>query len=258
MLRPPHLLAFLAVAACAATPQPPAADDDDPVDPGGDAPDARPGGAEPVAYDALFGELAAVYCERVFACCTTDERRLIGIIPYVDERPEIPDVAACTTYMTEMIRMHGYIGQLAPAVESGALSYDGARAAACLDEFAALSCDAFGRSFDQVRNMSRCQPFVATKATGDACEYDQQCPTDYCFDAVCADKPAAGAPCPAGTCADGLFCDSFGDGTCQTPRADGAECVFHDDCASGYCGYENSKGDTGFCGIAADWVCDGP
>jgi hypothetical protein len=239
---------LLSITACGGGASP-AADDD---------PDAATAARE-VSYDDLYGELAAVYCGRVFACCADDERRLIGIIPYVDERPEIPDEAACTAYITEHLQVQERLAALEAVAADGTLEYDPARAGACLDEYAALSCDVFGHEFWDVRNMTLCSPFVANQADGDACEYDEQCPTGYCSDTyVCAAKPGSGDACPVSVCADGLYCDVFGDGTCKAPKGDGADCVFHEECTSGYCGYENSKGDTGFCGVAETWVCDGP
>ena len=212
---------------------------------------------EPVDYDQLYGELATAYCDRVFACCVPEERMLVGIIPFAEERPDIPDAAACTAYMTDYLREQGRIATMASSVADGSVAYDGQRAADCLAELAAMSCEAFGHDIGGARDMRACSPFVATLADGAACAWDEQCPSGYCSEQVCAAKPAQGDFCPVGVCADGLFCDSFGDATCKPQLADGADCTFDTDCGSGYCNWDIGTGDTGICSIAAEWVCDG-
>jgi hypothetical protein len=263
-MKQPRLLffAFAALAACGgATTSPQGDDDGDDDDDPVDRPDAAPS-SRSVEYADLIPELAEVYCGRVFACCDMEERKLIGIIPYTDMRPEIPDAAACTTYMSTFLASQSYVAQVKSAVESGELQYDAAKAGACLDQFAAMTCDAFGHDFDGVRNMRECPPFAVNKAMGDKCSFDDQCPSDYCAspdaggDLICRDKPVANAQCPVGECADGLFC-GFDDGICHPILANGAECTFDQDCQSKYCSYDNSTGDKGYCSIAETWVCDG-
>ncbi len=240
----------------------PTGDDDDPMT-GGD-PDAAPtdGGDDAIAYDDLFAAIAGSYCKRVFACCDDVERKLIGIIPFTDERPDIPTVEACTAYMADWTRRQGRLAFLADVAADGTVTYDGERAAECVSQYAAISCDEFGHDVRAVLDMRACSPFVASRAAGDACDYDEQCPTEYCASAadgsaqVCSPQPVEGEACQVGQCADGLFC-GFADGVCHATLADGADCVFHEDCQSRYCSYDFSEGDTGFCSVAETWLCDG-
>lgn len=228
-----------------------------------DTPDAGVIGADPVAFADLYGKVAAAYCDRVFACCDMNEAHAIGVIPYTDSRPDIPDAAACTTYMTTWIQSQGLLSAISHDVGSGAVDYDAQRAGDCLASMTTMACDAFGHDVSGFRDMRACSPFVANKASGDACAWDQQCPTEYCTspdaggDPVCRDKPALGAQCPVGVCDGDNYCD-FNDGTCKAPLANGADCVFDDYCTSGWCSYDNSTGDTGICSVAETWLCDGP
>jgi hypothetical protein len=250
------IAAALALAACGGGA--PVGDDD-----GDDAPDGGGSSADPIEWSALRGKVAEAYCERVFSCCDTEERMLIGIIPYTDERPDIPDVAACSAYIDGYLKDQGFLQAIASAVTAGTVEYDPQRAGDCLAGYPELSCDVFGHRFSDARDMQICSPFVANVTDGDTCEWDVQCSTEYCTspdaggDPICRAKPGATEFCPVGVCADGLFCDSFGDATCKPLLADGVDCVFNEDCQSAYCNYDVGTGDTGICSIEESWVCDG-
>jgi hypothetical protein len=251
-----QLFLALALTLAACSTAPPVGDDD------GDD-DTVMTGADPVEYDALYGKLAEAYCERVFSCCAADERTLIGIIPYTEDRPDIPDAGACTTYMTDYLHSQGRIAAIASAVAAGTVQYDPQRAGDCLAGYDEISCDVFGHDISGARDMQVCSPFVADAADGEGCEWDEQCESDYCAspdaggDLICRAKPGATEFCPVAVCAEGLFCDSFGDATCKPLLGDGVDCTFNEDCQSGYCNYDVGTGKTGICSIEESWVCDG-
>ncbi len=145
--------------------------------------------------DAQAAELAA-NCERFVRC---------GL--YVDE-------ATCETDTRQVTDQN-----LAAAVASGAIDYDGAQAKQCFDALAAISCDS---TTDAARTLpTPCTKiFSGTVADGDPCAFDGECDGQTCvYPTVCAE----------GTCCAG---------TCQTPTpaAVGGTCQVTKDCmAPAYC-----------------------
>lgn len=237
-----------------------------------DAPDATddtgPGQDDapaPIAYDDLYGAMAEAYCVRVFACCDDRERRLGTIIPYADSRPDLPTVEACITYMTAELERSSLLQFLAGPVSDERVRYDEARAAECVAQYAAMSCEDFARERPlRVRDMRSCSPFVGTRATGDVCEYDQQCVTGYCVfakpgsDKTCEPLPTNGETCSSGRCADGLFCH-FAANVCEPALSLGDECTYDAACTSGLCSFDLSEdARTGYCSVAdGRLLCDG-
>lgn len=233
-------------------------------DAGGAMADARPGLADAgppgptIAYEDLPAAIAEMYCAQVFACCTTDERTSPAVIPQLDVPPDIPDEPACVAYMTELMQSGGRHADMQEPINFGTVEYDAERAAACVAQYAALACPAFGLDLADARDLRSCSPYVGTKGEGEGCYIDEQCTTDYCefLSGQCQVKPAVGEACPDFVCAEGSYCDWQGDSTCKAKLGDGESCADGEACASGFCEF-GETGDVGACAPAQAWICDG-
>ncbi len=122
-------------------------------------------------------------------------------------------------------------------VDASELTFDPAKAQACLDAIAGLSCSEFGFDDDPVGSVAACrEALTGNKAAGESCSDDVDCaPTLYCdmsmaCPGTCAEPVAAGGSCRGGQrCADGQRCfvpptSTDGTGTCVTPAGEGEAC----------------------------------
>lgn len=170
------------------------------------------GGGKTVGIDQLPGEVAKAQCA-LYQKCFGDLMQLFL------------NGEDCLKVSEERVK-NGEIGQLASAVDSGKVSYDGAMAAKCLDELAARSCD------DLVNRLTPSCDATAegSAAVGESCSYDFECKgTAFCkldggCPGKCTERQAAGASCKGDDdCQDGLVC---GNATkaCVKPAALGEAC----------------------------------
>jgi hypothetical protein len=85
---------------------------------------------------------------------------------------------------------------------------------------------------------------VAAGLAGDPCELEYDCAQLYtCTAGVCGDYPGVGMAC-TGQCSGAAFC---ADGLCVEQRADGADCLYGEECQTHYCNDDDVCGDPPVC-----------
>ena len=128
------------------------------------------------------------------------------------------------------------------AVDAGKIAFSEDAAQACLDAYAALSCD----TTMQTSALDVCADvFTGTVPIGETCAFDGECESDSCVVPSCTGvccqgtcapartPPAIGEPCTF-LCADGAYCTI--EGTCAALLPAGAACSDPLACAVGlYC-----------------------
>jgi hypothetical protein len=163
------------------------------------------------------------------------------------------------------------------AVAAGKVRYDGEAGHACLDAYAAASCDRTQQSPDDYAACS--DAFQGTLAIGEACGFDGECVSDHCVAPSCPDAccqgtcstprvlPGEGQPCTS-LCDGDLFCGV--DSLCHAPLPEGAACDGASICdyafyckltttSSGVCTLYPQRGEacSGTCALAADYCLGG-
>jgi hypothetical protein len=128
----------------------------------------------------------------------------------------------------------------------GRVTYDQAKAEACIAAIKAMSCDDWNNGLKQPPECA--QAFVAKVAAGGKCGSDFDCVDGVCVgadssttpptDGVCQAKVAAGAACMSidlisDNCADGSYCGP-GD-VCVAKKPGGTACGGDDECGSDNC-----------------------
>lgn len=130
-------------------------------------------------------------------------------------------------------------------IARGAVSYDGSRAAACINDIAASSCDRIELAMSW-KGERLCERFEhGLIPDGGACSHDEECTSNgcssdssTCFGACCpghcAPHVSVGAGGDCGTdrarCEDGLTCSN---GICRRDHPVGAGCTLFEDCPGG-------------------------
>ncbi len=158
-----------------------------------------------LSLEELPSELAAVGCEKIYDCCSADEREgqiFIG-----------SDVDECTSTMGALFSLIS--GQITASEKKGRVKYDGAAAAACMDQARAASC----AEYDTMECSTGITPLVAK---GGACTENMEC-----IDGICI--------------GDDDSADPEVEGTCGAALADGEDCVDDDDCSSEQCDFVDGK-----------------
>jgi len=210
------------------------------------------GGADVELTIAQYGEqLAAATCAQAVGCCAPIELHdqfALADAPVIDQ-------ASCETYLGNFLALEPLVR---PSIESGRSTWDGARAAECVAQLQALTCDEYSA---RVRLMGDaplgCSPITGLVADGGACGAPWECVSGYCagvapgVEGTCAALPGEGAACPTDQCAEGLRCD-LATSVCVVPKADGAECATDDECASNGC--SNVQTTPGVCNAPS--MCD--
>ena len=120
----------------------------------------------------------------------------------------------------------GMVAELEYAIANGTATYDGTKAAACIEDIAAMGCNLFASRLDEA-----CGDVInGTVALGDACDANVECVTGLHCDTsascpgTCAARGAAGTACEEDdACVDGLGCDDES-GQCAAPAAVGDTC----------------------------------
>ncbi|WP_437672143.1 hypothetical protein [Sorangium sp. So ce131] len=224
------------------------------------------GDVEPVALDALAGEFADVYCERIFRCCDAAEQA--QLFELLSPKPETQE--ECSAELSLLLSL--FSRQQKESVDAGRQTYDGEKAARCLAEMEGTCEGGLGGDDNPFDATPECSTiFVGKVADGGACTDDDDCSGagSACTDDVCTPPPAEGEPCSFGEgCQEGLSCEFSGDGMqcvklgnkpggeactasydcasrdcdlihgCAPQKENGAECGFSDACKSGYCDAE--------------------
>ncbi len=122
-------------------------------------------------------------------------------------------------------------------VDNGELTFDPAKARACIDELNALACSDLYLDGGPFGPAEACrEALTGNKAAGESCSDDAECaPSLYCDRSMacpgtCAEPIAAGGSCrDEQRCADGQRCfvpdgSTDGMGTCMTPADEGEAC----------------------------------
>jgi hypothetical protein len=219
MMRLWLVILFLGAAACGGD-GPAGSDDDDDVDP--------PASLSPQQFVAGRARWTCTWAQR---CCM---KAVDGV--------DTSDVEACTQALVASSP------DLVGALASGGVTFDGAQAAACLDELEASSCDP-GSTFDGFADHETCRGVVqGTRQVGGACPQGIECSgvgnicVIYENDSHCTGLLALGAVCDQ----TDAICDpatSLCEGelpfprTCVARHPSGTLCdpTNEHDCASGYC-----------------------
>jgi hypothetical protein len=168
----------------------------------------------PVSLAALPAAFAKVVCFQYLGCCTSDERAC-GQLP---DDPGTCEPAATTE--------EGVLADRAmKSIAAKRTSYDGAAMAACLQKLASAACTEARMALVFAANF--CSAFTPMVAKGGACQNDFECIDSYCADPA-VDK----------------------DGVCTALKPNGTDCLFNDECMSGFC----SEADAA-CGAAPGGLC---
>jgi hypothetical protein len=121
---------------------------------------------------------------------------------------------------------------------------------ACVTDGTAADCDIyFSQGCDPGNPMGTCGT-VTFNGPGTMCGGLAGCNSQGGCDQMtmqCVAWPAAGLACPDGACADGAYCDA--QGTCQTIKNMGANCMSSVECGDNYCV-------NGACGPITYQVCN--
>ncbi len=180
---------------------------------GSDSGGGSPGGSSPAgpSLAELPAKFAAVSCDVVSQCLGAD---LLKIYLAGED---------CVTRTQRSIE-DGDLGATQQLVADKKLTYDPAKAQACLDAYRAGGCAQM-----DTRAPAACDSVFGGKgAVGDACQVNAECsPGMFCQAGAacpgkCAARLAAGAACTGDdSCGDNLKCTA---GKCAAPAAENAEC----------------------------------
>lgn len=185
-------------------------------------------GAAPAAY-------ASAYCERALACCETAElQAIVG--------NDVVDRASCEAAITRIFG-NEFIDDTRRAIAMGQARYDGDAMAACVRHLRTDVCVHAVRSLRLMTFPMECDPVrIGQVQLGGACDHDFQCATGACTGGAdhatgqCEEVPAIGAPCPAGDCRAGAYCDRSGTTpVCAAVSSQGETCTTSLGCASLNC-----------------------
>jgi hypothetical protein len=210
-----------------------------------------PGGGGAIPFDQLANEFANLFCHKAFVCCDAVELQ------------DFPSGEAECRAAVAADLMSDLTGD-ETGVAMGTTIYDGAKARACVDTVAALSCSEWGGD-DSLRRFPDCLHFFrGTVAPGGACSRSAECLDGTCppsaGNAVCVARAALGESCASNTCRQELYCALDPSGlptTCAVPKANGMTCIVDLECASRSCvGAPTTTGaPPGACGAPS--MCNG-
>lgn len=194
------------------------------------------GGDTTIALGDAPDAYASAYCERALACCTLGE--LAGRFP--DASPAITDQPSCRAYVARVFGNEFTTDTIA-AQGAGSARYHGEAMALCLAAIRTEPCTDLARVLALMTVPTTCpvlrEPLVAD---GGACDHDFECVSAVCavagpgFSGACAAAPSPGAPCTAGKCGPGAYCDRSADGagSCAALGDVGSACSSNLACTS--------------------------
>jgi hypothetical protein len=145
-----------------------------------------------VSFDAAAMTVGEVVCERVFSCCTSDERA---------KNPLFSSQLGCSVAVTSLL------GSIAAAPEEsirkGRVTYDASALAGCLRRYMMQTCDQ-ARATGGLSAFRMCKFTTPLVAIGGACQQHFECVNGWCsgvsgmIEGKCTAKAADGQPCPSG------------------------------------------------------------
>lgn len=196
------------------------------------------GGAESsTALAREFGaELRQVQCERIFECCSAQERDR-----EFDIQAESPE-EACQSE-SALFGSTLSLQRFDKAIAEGRLRYNPKLAEQCLTSHRQRSCSNLQDVPPFSTELPGCgavlEPLVSA---GGTCGSDRECRTGYCAsgpnsnETTCRVPPTQGEACPNLRCRSGLYCDRFqAELTCKFKREHGESCTEDVQCRSGIC-----------------------
>lgn len=191
------------------------------------------GCANEIAVEDWGKEAVAASCKKQFECCTAEEitAQGMGLATYASEE-------ACNAALGGLVAL--LTTPVNSAVAAGTIVYDGEKMAECLDEVLALSCGDYSASQEETISSCDKEVFAGQVAKDGVCSVSQECAAGSCVGASfltgakgkCGDLPGDGAACAEHECAEGFYCNND---TCAAAQAEGADCFFSSECASGIC-----------------------
>jgi hypothetical protein len=198
------------------------------------------GGGDSLALETLPKLLAQTICQQQAAC--------LG--PLLDVYLRGQD---CVT-ITQPTFEDGEFGAIAALVGEGKLTYDPQKAQACLDAYAARTCDSPDNDAPDVC----AEVYGGTGKTGEACTVSAQCALDFFCEAgavcpgSCAPKRKATEACTKDEqCSSGLSCLT---GKCAAKIGKGGACGGGVECVGGLLciGKDDDAGKKGTCGDVSE------
>ena len=200
------------------------------------------GGGAAIPLDRIDEEYAAVFCRKIFTCCTAAE--ILG------SPAAAGDEAACRATYGAAIASD--LGDVQASVASGIVTYDGGKARSCFEAVGALPCTEWGGD-DAPDRIPDCALILrGTVAPGGACAGSEVCADGWCASGgICTANTRLGEACAGMPCQTGLYCDTNAAGaltTCAAFQPNGAPCSFGDECRSNSC-------NAGVCGPSE--ICNG-
>lgn len=213
-LRPTALLAFLVLAS--------ACGQDDP---------------EPLVLRDYSARSAAAACAMLWDCCDADARmRFFG-----STTPAPSTEEECVARLD--ISLAPSFAMIEAGVERGAIVYDGALAARCLEQFERTTCEAFSESLAPgATGLTECaEVFRGLVEAGGECETSLECESRFCDTigegpATCRGIAGEGEPCSDAICGQGFYCDvTASPAVCTASREIGAACTSPLQCSTLAC-----------------------
>lgn len=204
------LILSLVATACAPAPDPNNATMSD----GGHGTDA----STPLDYPTYVARSIAIGCAFLYDCCDAGERSALSA--------SYADVEACVRAQGEGLA--AATEATVRAIADGAVIYDAALAARCLEALDGASCGEL--SLEVGRIDGACIGVTrGTRPLGGDCS-DAPCADAICADDVCEPYPSLGEACIGVRCAGEAICI---EGTCAVPHAEGGSCERDLDCQRG-------------------------
>ncbi len=208
------------------------------------------GGGDPITFDSYPAKLSTSFCAKTFECCTAAE-----IMEQYSFFGGLTDEADCVTKFTPFLA--GDSTKFQASITAGKMAYSESLAGDCFAAFSSASCSQFGSDGPPD---SSCDKFLVGLVANDAaCDFDEECVTQYCegdnsdmnIAGVCKALPAVGSACPDGECAQGSYCEFGSASMCIAVKADGESCNGGEECINSC----NIVNDVGTCG--AQTTCTG-
>jgi len=197
------------------------------------------GGAGGTRVDDFPAEAAKTVCTKVYACCTAAEAMPTNFGP---DQPGCEAKVKMGTFDVDTVKR---------SVTAGRLVYHSDKAADCLAQYAALTCEQL--KTNATATPAACDGLTEPKvAPGGACSTDRECIGGTCdgegigTDGVCVSFLTESSSCAdGGVCGSGLYC---GGGACRKTLADGTACAGNFECTTGGCNGRDA-GVAGTCGL---------